>query len=124
MRKDELKKNKRHTNKHPTHTPFPLTIRYIINSIYCRLYIVPFCGFLCTYRNCSLCIGTFGANIIVIIDINFIGVMVITEISIIMTSTTVWNVLSGMQTTRGHSKEVNDWGLGLMGYVFFLFAVI
>lgn len=56
----------------------------MIHSIYCRLYIASFCGFLCTYRKktCSLCIGTFGANIIVIIDVvNFIvAVTVITKL--------------------------------------------
>ncbi len=74
----------------------------MIHSIYCRLYIVSFCGFLCTYRKktCSLCIGTFGANIIVIIDVvNFIvAVTVITKLICQhhMTLATVWNVLSGM----------------------------
>lgn len=51
-------------------------------------------------KTCSLCIGTFGANIIVIVDaVNFIvAVTVITELICQhhMALATVWNVLSGM----------------------------
>lgn len=51
-------------------------------------------------KTCSLCIGTFGANIIVIIDVvNFIvAVTVITKLICRhhMSLATVWNVLSGM----------------------------
>lgn len=73
----------------------------MIHSIYCRLYIVSFCGFfVLREKTCSLCISTFGANIIVIIDVvNFIvAVTVITKLICQhqMCSATVQNVLSGM----------------------------
>lgn len=102
----------------------------MIHSIYCRLYIVSFCGFLCTYRKkCSLCIGTFGANIIVMIVINFIvDVTVITKIPSFHHNDNCLECVNwhaNFSELRGVivNREMNC-GMGLMVYVFLVSCLL
>lgn len=80
----------------------------MIHSIYCRLYIVSFCGFLCTYRKtCSLCIGTFGANIVIIDVVNFIVDVTSLQSSSVDTTRPgrMFGMLSGMYAVRRERQE-------------------